>query len=179
MTNSETVANYRARRLEQVRAANKRFRERHPERVAAYKKELLDRPEYRAWLRKWSKSPEQKAKSKARKDKARATPRGALENRIRAALQRNLRRGRGGKSWPELLGYSLDDLKLHLERQFLPGMSWENRGEWHIDHIVPVSQFEFTSSEDPEFKAAWALSNLRPLWAKDNLRKNNRRESLL
>ena len=67
----------------------------------------------------------------------------------------------------------------HLERQFLPGMTWGNRGEWHIDHIVPLASFTFTSPDDPEFRAAWALTNLRPLWAKDNIRKSAKRTHLI
>jgi 5-methylcytosine-specific restriction endonuclease McrA len=58
-------------------------------------------------------------------------------------------------------------------------MSWANRKDWHIDHIIPLSRFKFTSSIDPEFQAAWALSNLRPLWAKENLVKNKKRTLLL
>jgi hypothetical protein len=58
-------------------------------------------------------------------------------------------------------------------------MSWDNIGDWHIDHIVPLASFTFSSADDPEFRAAWALTNLRPLWAADNMRKHARREFLL
>jgi hypothetical protein len=68
---------------------------------------------------------------------------------------------------------------VHLERQFLSGMTWANRGQWHIDHIQPRSSFKFVGPDDPEFKACWALSNLRPLWKADNLKKNARRTLLL
>ena len=78
-----------------------------------------------------------------------------------------------------MVGYSVADLAQHLERQFLPGMSWENMDQWHIDHIVPLAEFKASSPDSPAFKAAWALSNLRPLWAKDNMKKGARRESLL
>lgn len=74
----------------------------------------------------------------------------------------------------ESVGYSLNDLKAHLETLFLDGMSWENYGDWHIDHIIPISKFNFDSVDCPEFKECWALSNLQPLWAKDNYSKNNR-----
>lgn len=157
----------------------RRYRERHPERLAAAKKATTSKPEYRAWKRAWSASPEQRAKSKARKDAYRATPRGRLENRLRAALRRALSRGRGGASWEAVLGYTLADLQAHLERQFLKGMTWANAGDWHIDHIVPLSSFTFASDQDAEFKAAWSLSNLRPLWAEQNWQKTNKREVLL
>jgi hypothetical protein len=60
----------------------------------------------------------------------------------------------------------------YLESQFVEGMSWENHGKWHIDHIKPVCSFNFNSREDEDFKKCWALENLRPLWAKENLKKS-------
>ena len=72
-----------------------------------------------------------------------------------------------------LLGYSADDLKTHLETQFADGMSWDNMSEWHIDHIRPIASFNYDSTEHPDFKKCWALNNLQPLWAADNLSKNN------
>lgn len=83
------------------------------------------------------------------------------------------------RSWQDVVGYTLEQLRAHLEAQFLPGMSWENIGKWHIDHIVPVAAFKFTSVKDAEFLACWALSNLRPLWDLENRTKGARREFLL
>lgn len=71
------------------------------------------------------------------------------------------------------LPYTRDELRRHLERQFSKGMSWENYGKWHIDHIRPVSSFSYTSTLDIEFIECWSLCNLRPLWAEENLRKSN------
>lgn len=80
----------------------------------------------------------------------------------------------------DLIGYKKEELLLHLERQFLDGMSWENYGQWHVDHIVPVSAFNIRSKNDiEEIRACWALSNLRPLWASDNIRKSNNRVYLI
>lgn len=75
--------------------------------------------------------------------------------------------------WFTYLGYSLEHLINHLEGKFKEGMSWQNYGEWHIDHIIPISAFEFTSPMDLDFKLCWDLKNLQPLWAVDNLRKGN------
>ena len=66
-----------------------------------------------------------------------------------------------------LLGYSPIQLKEHLESLFTEGMSWNNYGEWHIDHIKPVSSF----NKDTHPSIVNALSNLQPLWAEDNLKK--------
>jgi len=62
----------------------------------------------------------------------------------------------------------------HLERLFRPGMNWQNMGKWHIDHIYPVSSFNFSSYEDKEFKECWDLKNLQPLWAEENINKSNK-----
>lgn len=78
-----------------------------------------------------------------------------------------------------MVDYTVEELRAHLERQFLRGMGWHNAGEWHIDHIIPVSSFNYTSPDDLEFKRCWALANLRPLWGRDNIRKSNRVETLL
>lgn len=100
----------------------------------------------------------------------------AVGNAIRASLKSGTKRRR---QWQTLVGYSLEEFKVHLEAQFLRGMSWENHGEWHIDHIRPLCSFKFQTPDDPQFREAWALSNLRPLWARDNLRKGGRVELLL
>lgn len=58
-------------------------------------------------------------------------------------------------------------------------MTWANMGEWHIDHIVPLASFTFRDADDPEVKRAWALTNLRPIWARDNIIKKDKREFLI
>lgn len=76
-------------------------------------------------------------------------------------------------------GYSLDDLRQHIERQFTDRMTWAAfaDGEIHIDHIVPLAAFDL--SDEREVRAAYALSNLRPLWASENTAKGASREFLL
>lgn len=71
------------------------------------------------------------------------------------------------------LKYSPEDLKVHLESKFQPGMSWDNYGEWEIDHVRPHSWFDYSSVEENEFQQCWALSNLQPMWAKENKQKSN------
>ena len=53
-------------------------------------------------------------------------------------------------------------------------MSWDNAGEWHIDHIIPDSWFNYKSIEDQQFKDCWALNNLQPMWKLENISKGNR-----
>lgn len=71
------------------------------------------------------------------------------------------------------LTYSIEDLHSHIESQFKDGMSWDNRSEWHIDHIIPVSHFNYDSPYHPEFVFCWSLFNMRPLWASDNMSKHD------
>lgn len=67
----------------------------------------------------------------------------------------------------EILGCSFEEFKFHIESQFQPGMSWENRSEWHIDHIMPVSM----AKTYDEVVRLNHYKNLRPMWAHENLRK--------
>jgi sulfur relay (sulfurtransferase) DsrC/TusE family protein len=76
------------------------------------------------------------------------------------------------ESTKNLLGYSSLDLKIYLESLFIEGMTWENYGDWHIDHIKPLSKF----SSDVPIDVINSLSNLQPLWASDNLKKSNKYE---
>jgi hypothetical protein len=66
-------------------------------------------------------------------------------------------------------GYSWRELREHLERLFAPGMTWSNFGEWHVDHVMPKCNFD--PADPAQVSACWALANLRPLWAADNLRR--------
>jgi hypothetical protein len=69
----------------------------------------------------------------------------------------------------DFLGCTLEKLKEHLESQFVEGMSWDNHGKWHVDHIRPVSSFVLGDIED--LKKCCHYTNLQPLWAADNLSK--------
>jgi hypothetical protein len=70
----------------------------------------------------------------------------------------------------DMLGYSAAKLKHHIEKQFTEGMTWDNYGKWHIDHIIPVTSFNINT----DIKIVCALENLQPLWAHDNLVKYNK-----
>lgn len=72
----------------------------------------------------------------------------------------------------ELLGCSVEYLKQHLESQFTEGMTWDNHGEWHIDHIKPCKAFDLTNPE--EQKKCFHYTNLQPLWGPDNIAKSDK-----
>jgi hypothetical protein len=95
---------------------------------------------------------------------------------MRGIITKSLKRsGHAKKSHSrDLLGCDWDFLRKFLESKFLAGMSWENHGDWHIDHIRPISWFDLSDSE--QLKAAFHYANLQPLWKIDNLKKGNRYE---
>ena len=72
----------------------------------------------------------------------------------------------------KLLGCTIPELKIHLESRFQPGMTWDNHGEWHIDHIRPCASFDLTDPHQQE--QCFHYTNLQPLWAGDNLAKGDR-----
>jgi len=90
---------------------------------------------------------------------------------MRRSIWESLDGSKNGRRWESLVDFTLDQLMKHLAKKFKPGMTWENRGEWHIDHKIPLSAFNFETPDDLDFRRAWALKNLQPLWAIDNLKK--------
>lgn len=101
-----------------------------------------------------------------------------IASRIRGILKGEMR-GHTVSRILRLCGYRIPELKAHLEKQFLPGMSWDNYGlgGWHIDHIVPASSFD--QADDEQFATCWALANLRPTWAAENIQKSSHPHFLL
>lgn len=91
-----------------------------------------------------------------------------LRGRLWKAISRNSKQS----SSLLLLGCSIDELKTYLEKQFTKGMTWKNYGKWHIDHIKPCCSFDLNDLEQQ--KVCFHYTNLQPLWAKDNMRKNRK-----
>lgn len=99
-----------------------------------------------------------------------------IDDSIRSRLYLSLKKSYRSKKYEDIFGYSLEDLASHIERQFIGKMSWDNYGSyWHIDHIRPLSSFNYQSIKDQQFLDCWCLSNLRPLAVKDNISKKDKR----
>lgn len=122
--------------------------------------------------RKRNKKWEQSEKGKIFNKKYKLTRN--LSNSIRQSLNGN----KNGEHWEDLVEYTLQELKIHLESLFQLGMNWNNHGlyGWHIDHIRPISSFNITDYNCKDFKKCWSLSNLQPLWAEENMTKGNKYE---
>ena len=106
------------------------------------------------------------------------SPMQKINARMRAQLRQHLK-WRSIKKTSKtytLLGYTGEELYKHIESHFTDesGYSWDNMSEWHIDHIRPVASFNHTTTECEDFKKCWALNNLQPMWASDNLSKSNK-----
>jgi hypothetical protein len=126
--------------------------------------------------------PEEKRKRiklNAEKQRARrkADPVKAMQARLSRLHRHALAQVGAIKTSPtfEQLGYSVRDFVQHIERQFLPGMGWHNMCKWQIDHIIPISE----AKDESDVVALNQLSNLRPMWAAENNKKNNKRLVLL
>jgi hypothetical protein len=133
--------------------------------------------------RAWRRTPEGRRQKRMYVERGKARSNGRYRQRyateitfrIRHALRARLRlalkhRGiREPRSKLQLVGCTPNELRLHLEGKFSPGMTWANHGKWHIDHIIPCAHFDLT---DPEArKRCFHFSNLQPLWASENIRK--------
>jgi hypothetical protein len=96
----------------------------------------------------------------------------AMKVRLRNLIRNSFRK-KGYKkfntSTENIVGISYVEFKAYLESKFLNGMSWDNRGEWHIDHIIPLS----SAKSEEELISLSHYTNLQPLWAEDNLKKGN------
>lgn len=139
------------------------------ERVRAYRRSEPVKRKRRAY----AKSAKGRAALSERSKRFRSTPYGAAKSAARDMVSRALARAGKEKSdrTHEILGYSPNDLARHIESLFAPGMTWENRRKWHIDHIRPLSSFDLSTIEG--VRNANSLHNLRPIWAKKNLKKSD------
>nr|CAI9752059.1 hypothetical protein YSBCXYJI_YSBCXYJI_CDS_0157 [Caudoviricetes sp.] len=90
--------------------------------------------------------------------------RNKLNKSISVSINKSLQGFKLGRHWENLLNYTLQQLKEHLESQFTPEMNWDNYGSyWEIDHIIPQNLFNITDENCLDFKICWSLLNLRSL----------------
>lgn len=131
------------------------------------------------YLKKWREQNISKwRESKKNYEKLRKSndPTYKLISNFRTAIYQVLKENNVHKNghYFEVLKYSPQELITHLENQFSEGMTWENYGQWHVDHIKPISSHQIKEIGDDEFMKCWSLSNLQPLWGKDNISKSNK-----
>ena len=170
----------------------------HPEKYNEYTKQWRkNHPEKRKEIdRQWAANNPEKVKAKNKKyhennpEKIRKTRRNWERNtrrtnlkdnlscRIKTMMSRCLKKNKNNRSWKNFVNYSLSDLIKHLKKTMPKGYSWNDylNGRLHIDHIIPISAFNFTKPEHVDFKRCWTLKNLRLLPAEENIIKNDKLE---
>jgi len=122
----------------------------------------------REYINKWRRdNPE--CRNKYVKRKYKSDPSYRLLNCLRSRVYAAMIGAAKSASTMELVGCSIDKLKQHLESKFTEGMSWDNYGDWHVDHIKPCASFDLSDPEQQ--RLCFNYKNLQPLWAADNLSK--------
>lgn len=120
----------------------------------------------------WKRPENKKRRSETKKLRRLNDPSFRILCNIRSRIANALRSGTKPSSTKKALGCTTTQLTQYLESKFQPGMSWDNYGDWHIDHIIPLSSFDLTDPD--EFLKACHFTNLQPLWAIDNLKKGSK-----
>jgi len=170
---AEYIKHYKKENAEKIAAYNKEYAQKNKEKIAEKRK-----------IRNQANKQKRKEVTKAWKDKNKnaireynrlytakryhSDPIYKLKLNQRTRVKAILKSEKVVKTH-ELLGCSFEELKNHIELLFVDGMNWENMGEWHIDHIIPLAAFDLTKLENQ--KIAFNYKNLQPLWAIDNLKK--------
>jgi hypothetical protein len=185
--------NYRANNLEKfkqykktdkTKLKNKEYKQRSKKQIKDWGKEYFQKNKEK--ILKYRQDNKEKIRETDRKRRAERTatePHFKLRILISAYLRSTFKK-KNKESMLKYLPYTLTELKIHLESQFEPWMTWATHGiynsktwddndsstwTWNIDHIVPHSIFKYESIQDDNFKKCWALENLRPYSAKQNV----------
>ncbi len=177
---AEKIKAYRATHVEETLEMSRKSYSKNRESRRAYSKEYYQRTieERRAYGREY-----RKRYLAENKDKVNAASREYLKARrtnnpvfkVICNLRRRLSHllnGSKSKTTMQLIGCDTESLRKHLEDYFTQGMTWENYGEWHVDHVHPLSKVDLTNANALEKVSHF--SNLRPMWAADNIRKSNK-----
>ena len=161
----------------------KKYREKHKKGRSEYHKEYYQKNRIKILnqAKKYNEVNRIKINKRRRKShreymrKQMENPKFRLNSNISCLINRSLKNGKEGMHWETRVDFTLDDLMNHLEKRFTAEMSLSNYGGyWEIDHIIPISAYNFDNYNHIDFKRCWALSNLRPLEKTNNIRKSNR-----
>ena len=186
---------WRVKNPEKKKAADSKWSCEHPEKKRAssskwyYKHPAESREKTLRWHRdnpekarekasRWYYKNHAKVKETAKKYNAKilGTERGKLNNNMRSRIGTSLKNhSKSRQHWESLVGYTVDQLKKHLEKQFTPEMSWENYGKvWEIDHKIPIAVFNYERPNDIDFRICWSINNLQPLTTFKNRSKQDK-----
>jgi hypothetical protein len=163
------------------KVADKKWREKNKEKLNEYVKTWYEqnkehRKEYLKEYREKNADDIRKTKRDYERNRKANDPLYKLISNFRTAIYQVLKENRVDKnqSYFDVLQYTPEQLIVHLEKQFTEGITWENYGEWHVDHKQPISSFNIQEMGDSEFMKCWSLENLQPMWGEENIRKSNK-----
>lgn len=137
-----------------------------------YRSDPIYRENYLKKARVKKNSEKCKIKTRAQRNIWIKNPKNRIAKNLRDRMRSALNGKSKAKSTLEMTGIPFEDLRTYLESKFLSGMTWENYGKWHIDHIIPCIYFDFTNTDHQ--KICFYYKNLQPMWAKDNISKGGR-----
>lgn len=160
LSNKETI-------LERNKAWNKENKEKT---IKHKEKFIANNPDYYKIYTNLNREKLQKQARIRAKHRRKADPIYKLKNNYRNRLYDYYRGVNRSKRSEEIIGLSWENFKLYLETKFLVGMTWTNYGEWHIDHIIPLS----SARNEQELEQLFHYTNCQPLWAGDNLKKGDK-----
>ena len=164
---------YREKNKDVIREKKKKYHLDNLELLKKHKREYYHKNLEQIKAKSKIYSKENREKVNARNKKKRATDINFfLSDRIRARLNGAIRESFKAGSAVRDLGCSIDFFKSYIEFKFEPGMSWENRSNWHLDHIIPLSYFNL--SDRYQFLQACHYTNYQPMFEKLNISKGNK-----
>lgn len=155
--------------------AKERIRQRDRERNARRRADPVYVEKQKEAKRRWRESNREAHRAATREYENRQrkeNPQWRLAKNLRNRLRKALRGETTGVSAVRDLGTSIPEFQKYIANLFEEGMTWENYGEWHLDHIVPLSAFDLT--DEDQVRVACHYTNIQPLWAEDNMRKGNK-----
>jgi len=168
------------RNREKILARCKAYTKANLARIVARGREYVKRNKKAAlgYGAKWRKANARQI-AEARKARYQSDPAFRAQLSMRRLIDRAAIAAKTGRPGGNMtvLRYSKEEFMRHIARQFRPGMTWDNHGEWHIDHIIPIAKLIAEGEKDPA--VINALTNLRPLWAQENLKKGSQQISLI
>jgi hypothetical protein len=169
------------RNLGGKQVADKKWREKNKDSLRDYAKTWYEQnKEYRKeYLKEYREKNTEKIKKTKRnyeRNRKSSDPLYKLISNFRTAIYQVLKESNveKNKHYFDILQYTPESLINHLESQFDENMNWENYGEWHVDHKLPITSFNIQEMGDVEFMNCWSLDNLQPMWGTDNIRKSNK-----
>ena len=173
----EYYKQYREDNPEKIKEYRKQWYKNNPEKVKEQNKQYReDNPEYHKQWRKDNPEKVEECRNKWKKNKRKVSTKYNLTCKMSSAIRKSLKSNKEGRHWEGLVGYTLKDLIRRLKKTVPSGYTWQDflEGKLHVDHIIPISVFNFTNSNHIDFKRCWALSNLQLLPAKENIIKHNK-----